>query len=145
MDGGRADTAAPMRAPLVGRAEELAELQRAAAALSEGRGALFLVTGEPGIGKTRVCEELGHLATGSGVRVLWGRCHETGGRPPYWPWAQIIQACARHVIPPEHSAEYLPDPLPIEELVEELRPKPKTGGTVNTDVDPEAARFRLFE
>ena len=27
-----------------------------------------------------------------GFQVLWGRCHETGGAPAYWPWVQIIRA-----------------------------------------------------
>ena len=80
----------PARSPFVGRASELTDLEGAFGGLASG-GSLFLVHGEPGIGKTRLADELGRRATAAGVRVLWGRCREVEGRPPYWPWIQVIQ------------------------------------------------------
>ena len=66
-----------------------------AAALEEtvsGRGRLVMLAGEPGIGKTRLAHELTSLANARGAIVLWGRCQERRGAPPYWPWLQAIRA-----------------------------------------------------
>ena len=41
--------------------------------------------GEPGIGKTSTAKELASHAENLGVQVLWGRCYEEEGTPPYWP------------------------------------------------------------
>jgi KaiC/GvpD/RAD55 family RecA-like ATPase len=47
---------------------------------------VVLVAGEPGIGKTRLAEELATQATARGALVLWGRCWEGEGAPAFWPW-----------------------------------------------------------
>src|SRR6266540_1978098 len=78
----------------VGRDREVAELAAALEDAVGGRGRLFLVAGEPGIGKTWLAEHLAGLAVERGVGVLWGRCWEGGGAPPFWPWAQLIGALA---------------------------------------------------
>ena len=57
-----------------------------------GRRQLLLVSGEPGIGKTRCAEALASVAEDQGALVLWGRCQEDAGAPPYWPWVQILRA-----------------------------------------------------
>ncbi len=62
-----------------------------------GRGRLFLTVGEPGMGKTRLADELARESRAAGARVLWGRAWERGGAPPYWPWVQIIRACVRGI------------------------------------------------
>src|SRR3954451_19088392 len=77
--------------PFVGRARELAELQDALGEAAAGRGGLVVVTGEPGIGKTRLLQELSDQAAGD-FDVLSGRCWEEGGAPAYWPWIQAIRA-----------------------------------------------------
>ena len=113
-----AATGEPAR-PFVGRARELSELL---AALREGaaqRGSMFLVTGAPGIGKSRLMEELARLLGQQGWRVLVGRCWEHGGAPAYWPWMQVVRAAGGELL------EYLP--------------------TTPTAADPEAARFMLFD
>lgn len=81
---------APPR-PFVGRVEELADLASALDEAASGHGALVLVTGEPGIGKTRLMSELAQLAEARGVRAVTGRCWEAGGAPPYWPWTQVVR------------------------------------------------------
>ena len=53
---------------------------------------MLLLVGEPGIGKTRLAEELATYAGLRGAQVLWGRCYEWEGAPAYWPWVQIIRA-----------------------------------------------------
>lgn len=77
--------------PFVGRAAELstlAELLRSAAA---GRGSVALVSGEPGIGKTRLADELTGLARSSQVRTVRGRCWEGGGAPSLYPFVQLLR------------------------------------------------------
>ena len=59
-----------------------------------GLGRLVMVSGEQGIGKTRVAMELAAPAEQLGAQVLWGRCYEREGAPPYWPWVQVIRAYA---------------------------------------------------
>jgi AAA ATPase domain len=78
----------------VGRDREVAELAAGLEDAVGGRGRLFLITGEPGIGKTWLAEHLGGYAIRRGTRVLWGRCWEGGGAPPFWPWAQMIGTLA---------------------------------------------------
>jgi len=75
----------------VGRRRELDELDAVAAALRAGRGRLVLITGEAGIGKTRLAEEAGRHAAEAGARAVWGQCWEAGGAPAYWPWSQLLR------------------------------------------------------
>jgi RecA/RadA recombinase len=77
---------------LVGRERELGALEAGLAALPAGRGAVYLITGEPGIGKTRLASELAAAATARGSRVAWGRCWEAGGAPAFWPWHEAFAA-----------------------------------------------------
>ena len=83
---------APGRGELAGREQELAELRGRRAAALAGHGALALVTGPPGIGKTRLAEELAGQARQDGHRVLWGRGVEDQGAPPLWMWRRILGA-----------------------------------------------------
>jgi len=75
----------------VGRERELAELRAGLADTVAGRGRLFLISGEPGIGKTRLAEEVCTDAAATGAAVVWGRCWEGGGAPAYWPWVQVFR------------------------------------------------------
>src|SRR5215475_3635264 len=76
----------------VGREAELGRLVRALDRAVGGEGRLVLLVGEPGIGKTRVARELAVRAGALGVAVRWGRCQETEGAPPYWPWLQVLRS-----------------------------------------------------
>jgi tetratricopeptide (TPR) repeat protein len=78
--------------PFVGRAQELAQLVSALEAARSGHGSLVLVTGEPGIGKSRLMDEFADVARQRACRVLNGRCWDGGGAPAYWPWVQIVRA-----------------------------------------------------
>src|SRR5947207_949811 len=82
-------------AVFVGRHRELVELRTGLEDAGAGRGRFFLVVGEAGIGKTRLVEELAREAAARGHLVLWGRCWESEGAPPYWPWIQVIRAYLR--------------------------------------------------
>ena len=68
-----------------------------------GHGGVVLLAGEPGIGKTRIAEQLGLQAAQRGAQVLWGRCYEGGSAPAFWPWIQILRAYVRpRFRPPAH-------------------------------------------
>jgi hypothetical protein len=76
---------------LVGRARELSKLVEAVERAPSG-GSLFLVCGEPGIGKSRLAAEAAAAAQASEVTTVWGRCWEAGGAPALWPIREICDA-----------------------------------------------------
>ena len=85
----------PVRKIWLGREYEVGELEAGLDELSGGHGRLFLITGEPGIGKTRMADELSLMAAARGVSVHWGRAWEAGGAPPYWPFIQVLRSVCR--------------------------------------------------
>ena len=85
-----------LTAVLVGRGAELRELLGAAeAACAVGRGWTAFISGEPGIGKTRLAAEFADLMRARGVRVAWAACRQDGGAPPYFPWSQLLGRLGR--------------------------------------------------
>ena len=80
------------RTQLVGREPELAILDECLEDALSGKPRLMICRGEPGIGKTRLAEELTARATARGVPVSWGRAVDRDGAPPYWPWQQFLRA-----------------------------------------------------
>jgi DNA-binding SARP family transcriptional activator len=129
---------------LVGRERELGTLGAALDDALAGRGGLVLLAGDPGIGKTRLADELASQAMQRGARVLLGRCWEAGGAPAYWPWVQALRSYVRDVdsellrgqIGPRGGelARLLPE---LRDLVPDLPPE--------LTLDPETARFQLFD
>ncbi|UCD58268.1 MAG: DUF2791 family P-loop domain-containing protein, partial [Candidatus Hydrogenedentota bacterium] len=98
----KAGPAAPTiagRTPFVGREKERAELRGFLDQTQNGQGALVMITGEPGVGKTRLCEELAAEARGRGFLTLTGHCYEMKGTPPYIAFVEIIELAARIVEP----------------------------------------------
>lgn len=89
--------------PLVGREREQITLRGVLAATLAGQGALVLIGGEAGIGKTALADALCREATRQGALVLSGRCFDRAETPPYGPW---IDLCARY--PPASSLPPLP-------------------------------------
>jgi DNA-binding SARP family transcriptional activator len=115
----------PEQAPgiFVGREAELEQLRGGLDAAVAGQGRLFLLMGEPGIGKSRLADQAIGIARTRGFRILVGRCWEAGGAPAYWPWVQSLRG-----FPQEAPAEL--DAL--------LRGEP-------IGSDTESARFQLFD
>ena len=81
-----------MTPSLVGRDEELRALRSALERARGGHGQLVIVTGEPGIGKTRLAREIAGIALGSGARVAWGRGVDGLAAPPLWPWSEVLRS-----------------------------------------------------
>ncbi len=123
------------RGDLVGRADELTMLADSLVATRGGTGGLVLVTGEPGIGKTRLAQELAELADRQGIAAVWGRCREDGGAPAYFPWVQIVKRVAEKT---GLAADELDQRWP--EIASLVRTTPSMTAPA---VDP-AERFRLF-
>jgi hypothetical protein len=76
---------------LVGRDVQLELIGSQLAGLDESRGALVLLSGEPGIGKTRLAEETLGRARALGARTAWTTAWQGEGAPPLWPWADILR------------------------------------------------------
>src|SRR3954447_24708693 len=93
--GSAAMTQAQTRSQFVGRDHELSELVAALDETRAGHGRAVLIGGEPGIGKSRLADELAASAHGSGWLVLWGRGWEDAGAPAYWPWIQSLRSLIR--------------------------------------------------
>ncbi len=80
----------PERSPLVGRASELATGRAAWRRASEGHGGVLMVSGEAGVGKTRLCEGLLAEASSSGWSTMRGAAREEEGPLPYGPIAEAL-------------------------------------------------------
>jgi predicted ATPase len=132
------------RGPFVGRDSELAELVAGLDDAFAGRGRLFLLVGEPGIGKSRLAEELIAVARARAARVLVGRCWEAGGAPAYWPWVQSLRSYIDDVAPEALRLQLGAGAADIAEMIPQLR-------ALFPDLPPvpalesEGARFRLFD
>jgi predicted ATPase len=134
----------PKSPVFVGRERELDVLTAGLDDALEGRGRLFLVSGEPGIGKSRLADELTERARARAARVLLGRCWEAGGAPAYWPWVQSLRSYIRDLDAEALRSQLGRGAADLAKLV------PEAGEVLSppsspTDVDPETARFRLFE
>ncbi|MET0692688.1 MAG: BTAD domain-containing putative transcriptional regulator [Propionibacteriaceae bacterium] len=84
--------AGPLSDPIVGREPVLVRLEQALAQLVEGRGGVWTLSGEAGIGKTRLVEELSRFALDRHLTVVWGRGEEGADDAPYRPWKQVLRA-----------------------------------------------------
>lgn len=79
------------RTPYVGREAELAELVGLLDGAMRGRGALVMIAGEAGVGKTRLTEEVAVEAARRGMQVRIGRSYEMDGTLPYVPFVEILE------------------------------------------------------
>jgi len=137
--------------PLIGRLREKTRLFAGLDAALSGRAVLAMLSGEAGIGKTRLAEEVAAEAQVRGFYTAWGRCSEEGGAPPYWPWIQILRSCIEHFRDSPASFELKgPDTETILAAMPEVVGSSPQPSRVSMEdiVDPtrrEAVRFRLFD
>ena len=132
------------RMPFVGRKAELNRLQHLLAEAAAGRGGVVMLVGEPGIGKTRLAEELAEHAADRGWLVPWGRCFEGEWMPPYSPFAQAIDALVGSGSPERLRADLGLGAGPVAQLLPRVRhvlpdiPEP-------VRLQPDEERFRLLD
>jgi DNA-binding SARP family transcriptional activator len=146
----RNDTAPPSppvavaRTPLVGREVELDDLRSALRETIAGSGRIVMLSGEPGIGKTRLTEELAAEGLRSRVLVFVGRCLEAEGAPPYAPFVEILESALARAPSPEAFRAAAGEAAPeIARLVPRLRRLfPDIGPALN--LPPEQERRYLF-
>ena len=148
-DGGASPSPArgmegPSIGVFVGREREMRELKAAVEETFSGRGRLVTLVGEPGIGKTRTAQELAGYAGLRQMQVLWGRCHEAQGAPPYWPWIQSIRSHVRDAELDQLRSDMGGGAVDIAEIVSEVRYR-LTDLQLAPSLEPEQARFRLFD
>jgi len=132
--------------PIVGRARELDIFRAAFDRMLAGRSQLVLISGEPGIGKTRCAEALADVAEDQGALVLWGHCCEEAGAPPYWPWVQILRAYVDASSLDEVRLNMGTAAKDIAALVPELLDSSQhTPQTSSAIANSSPARFRTFD
>lgn len=76
--------------PLVSRNEELDRVMNAVRAVQGGDGRVVLLTGEPGVGKTRLAQEVTLHVRNGGFLVASGRCYEPEENVPYYPFREAL-------------------------------------------------------
>jgi hypothetical protein len=128
----------------VGRQREQEQLKAALARALSGEGGTVMLVGEPGIGKTRLAEELAVYARLRGAQALVGHCYEGGVAVPYLPFVEALRQYARSR-PDDELREQLGAGAPeASTLVSEIRrrlpdiPEP-------APLEGDADRLRLFE
>jgi DNA-binding NarL/FixJ family response regulator len=80
---------------MVGRDGELGRLLTLLDDAEAGRSVVALVSGDAGVGKTRLISEITRLASGRGFTVLSGQCAELGDSVPYLPLADALRGAAQ--------------------------------------------------
>ena len=90
------DAAPTLAGVLVGRGQQLDAAAAMVAGALDGAGGFLLITGEAGIGKTRLADEV-VLRLAGAAHVSWGTCWDDPGTPPFWPWPKVIHDCAAAV------------------------------------------------
>jgi len=128
----------------VGRETELKLLQSAFDSAASGNGALMMVAGEAGIGKTAICEQLSTYATVRGGKCLVGHCYEEASLS--LPYLAFVEAIRSYVL--NRGTRELRKELGtgasdiariVSEIKERLKVKPTKGG------DPDEQRYRLMQ
>ncbi|MGH3589979.1 MAG: ATP-binding protein, partial [Pseudonocardiaceae bacterium] len=144
MAGDAALSRLPPGSVFVGREWELTQLRAALSVTQSGRGQLFVVSGEAGIGKTRLVGKLADLAENEQARVLWGRCWEGQEAPAFWPWIQIFRNMIRN--PDSYPGGIVGQSLPdLAQLIPELGGSLAPEGEALHYPPSDQARFRLFD
>ena len=83
------------RSPFIGRSAEFARLEDLVRRAGGGAGSLMLLSGEAGVGKTRLVREIEAFARSEGMLTLTGRCVLAEGAPPYQPLLEQVEQAGR--------------------------------------------------
>ena len=113
--------------PLAGRDAELARLEQLLVQARAGTPSYAALTGDPGIGKSRLCAELAARALDDDVRALVGRCAQDDGAPPLWPWQQVLRGLGHELdaeVGADEGAEFRTWESIVARVVEAARTEP---------------------
>jgi tetratricopeptide (TPR) repeat protein/transcriptional regulator with XRE-family HTH domain len=124
---------------LIGREAELYAIQKGIEAVIEGSGRLLVISGEPGMGKTRLSQETTLACRDRGFVVATGRCYEPHRAVPYYPFLEAL------------SSLYGAAPNPVRAQVPtrwphmlRLLPDQPSGALPATSASPQEEQQRLF-
>ncbi len=145
------DHAVPLPSPLagsetiglVGRVDEMERLWTAWKHARSGDKRLVLLSGEPGVGKTRLAAELARRADAEGAAVLFGRCDDDLA-VPYQPFVEALRTYVSVCAPADLEVQVGSHGGDVARLVPELAER-VTGLADPLHADPETERYRLFE
>ncbi len=133
-----------VRGQLVGRTNELQQLRQHWAAAQQARGQLVLLSGEPGVGKTRLAQDLIAHVQQSGAMVLRGGCYEYEATTPYLPLVEAFREWTRRQSAAQLRAALGPTAPEIAKFAPEI--ESKLGPlTANASLSPSEERLRLFD
>lgn len=130
--------------PLFGRSRELYDISSSFDLARAGSTQITLLTGEPGIGKTRLAREAAAAAAAQGARVLVGRC-EQSATLPLWPWAQIVRTFLGGTDDATLARTTAPFAVDIAQIVPSLRDRMPDLPEAPEFLDEDEARLCLFE
>jgi DNA-binding CsgD family transcriptional regulator len=123
------------RPPLVGRAAELGRLTELLGEAEAGRPVVVLVSGDAGVGKTRLATELTGVAGRRGFTVLTGHCAELADSVPYLPLADALRSAA--------AGPAVRDAVAARPVLSRLLPDGQPGGAEDPG-QPGMAQQQLF-
>ena len=129
--------------PIVGRDDELGALTNALDVALDGKGSLWVLAGAPGIGKTRVAQEVAVYARSRGAAVAVGRCTEDEGSPPYLPFVEALGAAI-----PESDTQSAGLSAEHAGVIGKLLPQtigPQHVPGASQEISPETERYLLFQ
>jgi class 3 adenylate cyclase/tetratricopeptide (TPR) repeat protein len=129
-------------AAYVGRVQERAALEEALARARGGSRQVVLLSGEPGIGKTRLSSYAAHRAHAEGVAVCWGACSEELA-VPYEPWIEVSTQLVEHAPQDLLSAHVKHHGAELGRLARNLQVR-VAGLPERQSSDPETERYLLF-
>jgi len=127
----------------VGRERELATLHEALSGASAGAGRALWLSGDPGIGKTRLASHFAAMAIERGARVVWGRCQSRRDLGPYSPWSEIVQAILESGDPEVRRAQMGAGAADLATILSSLRAK-YADIPAAPAIEATSARMRLF-
>ena len=129
-----------MRASFVGRDREFETVRECFDDALNRRSRIVLCEGEPGIGKTRMGQELLALAAERDVASAWGVAVDGSGTPPYWPWRQVLRAVGEVI-----DLHALSDRYRLGQDLSRLVPDMFTSRGMSFTGETGADRFRQFD
>ena len=135
---------------LVGRAHELETMVGVLERAQSGWGGVLVVTGEPGVGKSRLTDAGRDRAEADGLRWLQTRCLSYGAGLAYWPYTDLLRTVAgiHPQTPIEDANQALCNAVPVSGAVPYfarlLGLSPETRDEVD-ELEPEAFRRALHE